>query len=313
MRILSPLLFLSFSLSGLASPPEADRKAILSMAGSFEVSFRFEETASLRSDYEITKPYRESALELVLVVEDSPERIALQHILLVGPERQHVIKHWGQIWTWQDTNLTEYRTDRTWTNVALSEETVAGTWTQRVTQVDDSPRYEGIGKWVHENGISVWQSNEVWRPLPRREHTKRDDYDVLLGVNRHLITPEGWVHEQFNTKHVVFADQPHHLAREFGLNFYRRTEADTGPAARFWEEEGQAWDAMRQAWETVIEREATAGIPQYGAKVREAVISAIAPLTELAGVERERLAISTVEALVEATEPGAQASLTRFP
>ncbi len=33
-------------------------------------------------------------------------------------------------------------------------------------------------------------------PPPRREYTKRDDYDVLLGANVHRITPEGWYHEQ---------------------------------------------------------------------------------------------------------------------
>src|SRR3546814_951309 len=48
--------------------------------------------------------------------------------------------------------------------------------------------------------IATWTSDLTARPLPRREYTKRDDYNVLIGINRHTITPNGWTHEQFNTK-----------------------------------------------------------------------------------------------------------------
>ena len=41
------------------------------------------------------------------------------------------------------------------------------------------------------------------RPLPRRESSVRDDYDVLIGHNRHTIVPSGWVHEEENYKVVL--------------------------------------------------------------------------------------------------------------
>src|SRR3546814_12670956 len=83
---------------------------------------------------------------------------------------------------------------------ALSPAQTGGAWTQCVYEVSDAPRYCGTGKWSYDNGIATWTSDLTARPLPRREYTKRDDYNVLIGINRHTITPNGWTHEQFNTK-----------------------------------------------------------------------------------------------------------------
>src|SRR5690606_5653234 len=107
---------------------------------------------------------------------------------------------WRQIWTYEDTRVTEFRGLNRWKTRHLSPEEARGTWTQMVTNVDNSPRYEGWGKWEHANGVSSWTSAPTNRPLPRREYSKRKDYDVLIGVNRHVLTPAGWAHEQDNTK-----------------------------------------------------------------------------------------------------------------
>jgi hypothetical protein len=72
----------------------------------------------------------------------------------------------------------------------------------------------------YEDGTAVWTSAETWRPLPRREYSKRDDYDVLIATNRHVIGPDGWRHEQQNRKWVI--DEAHSLVEEEGLNVYRR-------------------------------------------------------------------------------------------
>jgi hypothetical protein len=68
-------------------------------------------------------------------------------------------------------------------------------------QVDDSPRYESIGTWVHVDGRHEWQS-KTDSPLPRREFTKRSDYNVLRRGNRIYLTPQGWMFEQDNKKIV---------------------------------------------------------------------------------------------------------------
>ena len=143
---LSSVLFLTFA-SHVAAEGEQnfdrDRASILGMAGTFEVDFNFTETISLREDYEIKKPYNSKALELVKVVEDLGTSITLQHLLVVedidGPA---VIKHWAQIWNYEDTHSLTFEGSRTWLPVTHSAEEVSGTWTQLVTQVDDSPRLQ---------------------------------------------------------------------------------------------------------------------------------------------------------------------------
>ncbi|MEO0587771.1 MAG: DUF6607 family protein, partial [Planctomycetota bacterium] len=182
---------------------EKDRKAILAMAGEYEVDFQFQETVTIVPGYELKDPYNSGATEFVEVVEDTGDRIVLQHILVMSDPKDaeakpHVVKHWRQDWVYQDTTLIEYRGNRIFETVELSADEVAGTWSQAVYQVDDSPRYEAIGSWSHIGDRSSWASKETWRPLPRREHTKRDDYQVMVARNRHTITPTGWVHEQDN-------------------------------------------------------------------------------------------------------------------
>ncbi len=234
-------------------PSPEDRKAILAMAGEFAVSFHFQETLSLQKDYPVkTEIYEEDAHELVVVTEDTPRRIALQHLLVAG---DMVIKHWSQIWTFEDTRLCEFQGHNAWTLRDLKPEETAASWSQQVTQVDDSPRYESFGRWVHRGGISEWTSADTARPLPRREHTKRKDYDIVGGTNRHTITPHGWEHAQDNTKLQLRDGKRVPLAREAGLNTYRRvTDFNFQPARNFWAAEASFWKQVTAAWEDVQQR-----------------------------------------------------------
>ncbi len=225
-----------------------DQQAILAMAGSYHVSFEFEETEVLAPGYEKHKPLKTGASELVIVLEDSPGRVSLQHVLLVGDD---VTKHWRQDWTFEDRELLEFQGKNRWAKRTLSAEQARCSWTQAVFEVDDGPRYEGVGRWLHEANSSVWQSNETWRPLPRREYTKRSDYDVLLGVNRHRITSSGWDHEQDNEKIVL--EPRHPLVRERGLNRYTRIDpSETRLAASYWQATSPFWQQVRAEWARVL-------------------------------------------------------------
>ncbi len=228
--------------------PAADRQAILSMAGEFVVTFAFDETVPLTSDYEIKPPKRSGASEVVVVVEDSGERIVLQHLLLMGDG--DVIKHWRQDWIWEADRRLEFVADQTWENVALPAGATQGVWTQCVYGVADAPRYCGTGDWNHRYGQATWTSDRSWRPLPRREYTTREDYNALNVENRHTITPTGWTHEQDNSKVVRDgAETVNVLVREFGFNHYRRTsEVDFTPAYEYWDETRNYWASVRAAW-----------------------------------------------------------------
>lgn len=234
---------------------EKDRKAILAMSGKFDVEFTFKETVPLVPGYELKQPYRADALEIVKVVEDHENLIVLQHILLaeIGPVMQ-VVKHWGQVWKYEDPVMVEYQGKRTWKKRTLPAAEVKGTWTQLVTQVDDSPRYESWGKWTHEGNRSAWTSKDTCRPLPRREYTKRSDYDILRAVNRHVITPEGWVHEQENRKWIK--DENKFLCHETGLNIYRRyDQEDFSKAENYWEATKGFWQDVRTEWRKVLQED----------------------------------------------------------
>lgn len=232
-------------------PPEQDRQAILAMAGEYRVHFDFAENLALAPDYELHKPHRTGGNELVIVLEDSPTRIVLQHLLV--SDRGHVTKHWRQDWEWQQTDFWQFDGHYTWSKRSVTPEQVRGKWVQTVWQVDDSPRYAGIGAWDHRFGISRWTSDETRRPLPRREHTIRDDYDVMLGINRHTITPDGWSHEQNNYKlRLASADKgvsEQVLAHENGNNTYTRiSDFDFSPARSYWEKTALYWQAVRDVW-----------------------------------------------------------------
>ncbi|WP_081886197.1 DUF6607 family protein [Haloferula sp. BvORR071] len=225
---------------------DQDRKAILAMAGEFKVGFYFRETFSLRDDYKpVEKPYEEEAFETVKVVEDSGKRIILQHILLAGPA---VVKHWAQIWTYEDTEILEFQGNRVWTTKKIEPAEVKGKWSQRVTQVDDSPRYEGIAAWEHHEQASEWTA-QANRPKPRREE-KREDYDLLVVTNRHTITSEGWFHEQDNTKWVKREGKEYPLVREIGFNPYTKVkDHDFAKANAYWDKTSAFWKDVRQVWE----------------------------------------------------------------
>lgn len=256
MKPISSCCIALLLFSGLAHAEESsfekDRQAILAMAGEFKVGFQFRETLSLHGDYQIDeKPYEEEAFETVKVVEDGGKRIVLQHLLQVGPT---VVKHWGQIWTYEDTEIMEFQGDRVWTTKKLTAEDAKGKWSQRVTQVDESPRYEGIGAWVHGGEISEW-SALANRPKPRREE-KRDDYDLLVVTNRHTITPTGWFHEQDNAKWVKRDGKFYPICRESGLNPYLRVkDHDFTKANDYWAKTGAFWKDVRSAWEELSPRE----------------------------------------------------------
>ena len=264
MKILNTIASLmapALACASASHPPDADRQAILAMAGSHQVRFHFRETASIQPGY-APKPdsYETTATEIIKVVEDTAERITLQHLLVVdgGDSKPHVIKHWAQVWTWQDTHILDYdgeHNDHQWIATSLTPEQAAGTWSQLVTQTDDTPRYESHGKWVHHGGESSWQSAETRRPMPRRDYTKRDDYDYLSVVNRHTLTSDGWIHFQDNRKVVDRDGLPARvLVHEIGINTYTKTEtAFTTSAEAWWSEHGEVWNGIRKFWISATE------------------------------------------------------------
>jgi hypothetical protein len=191
--------FLTLQADGL-SDKARDRLAIISMAGDYRTSFDFIETMGFMPNYKPPKPYQSWGTERVYLIEDSEDFISLQHILVMRFESDEgeisepmVVKHWRQDWRYEDTATHDYQGHGVYERHNHREEDIRGYWTQTVYQVDDSPRYEAMGKWHHRTGLSEWQSTEKRRPLPRREFSVRNDYQVLLGRHRITMTYSGWI------------------------------------------------------------------------------------------------------------------------
>ena len=170
-----------------------------------------------------------------------------------------VMKHWRQDWHFEDDNIHTFQGFNTWKEKTLDPKHAEGRWSQSVYQVDDSPRYQSIGSWEHTGNYSSWESEETWRPLPRREFSVRSDYDVLVGTNKHTITPSGWVQEEENLKVKLqetgtLASTAPILAKEIGLARYERIlDHDWTPGDDYWQKTGVFWQSVRKIWSGLIQ------------------------------------------------------------
>lgn len=233
---------------------EADREAILAMAGEYAVTFDFTEFLPIEAGYELQDPKVTPAREVVYVIEDEGDFISLQHFLLVGPPNEPtVIKHWRQDWAYEPERLMAYQGFNSWEMQELADAEVADAWSQTVYQVDDSPRYAGIARWEHAGNASTWEPATSYRPLPRRDATIRDDYDVIDAVNRHTVMPWGWTHEQDNSKVVLREGTPRELVREHGINTYTRTDLTRDDAVEaYWTATADYWAEVRETWDEIM-------------------------------------------------------------
>ena len=240
---------------------ERDRHAILAMAGPYRVSFDFLEVARFDPALKPDAPYQSWGTEYVFVSADSGNFIALQHVLVMrvvqkdGSESEpFVTRHWRQEWRYEADTALVFEGLNAWTLRKIPEELRRGAWVQSVYQVDDSPRYAAQGRWQHSDSFSTWISEETRRPLPRREWSVRNDYQVLVGTNRHTITPTGWMQEENNLKLALEeSGKPReavpYLAREYGVARYERIkDYDFSPGKAYFEKTEPFWAEVRAAW-----------------------------------------------------------------
>ncbi len=234
---------------------QQDIKSIKSMCGCYEVEYNFAETFRITRDpnYKPSKTETLYGLEWAELVEDTPNKIVLQHLLIVDTL---VIKHWRQDWEYESTKRYDFDKDKSWKFRSLAKNDVKGKWTQKVYNVDDSPRYAGTATWLHVDGRDFWTSTTD-APLPRREYSIRSDYNVLKRTNTQEITKTGWIHNQDNVK-VVRDDtgKDKILADEKGYDVYTKVPDSRCQKARdFWAKNKTLWKNVRDKWQTIYDRD----------------------------------------------------------
>ena len=252
--LLTSVLMAATSVGFAQKNLKEDKQAIKDMCGCFEVTFKYTETFSPEIDYEKHYDYTATALEWAELIKDEKDEISIQHLLVLNDTM--VIKHWRQDWLYENTKRYDFNHDNQWTFVNMNKKDVKGQWTQNVYQVDDSPRYSGSATWIHADGRHYW-NNTTSSPLPRREYSKRSDYNVMMRGNQVEITKEGWLHEQDNEK-VIREDDKEDvlLVEEKGYNVYRKVADEKCKAAKnWWATNKDFWSRVRNKWSDVYGRD----------------------------------------------------------
>jgi hypothetical protein len=247
---------------------ERDRRAILAMAGEYRVTFDFLEVAPYTAQETPNAPYQSWGTEKIYVDQDDGKYISLVHLLEMRIVQKDgkasepmVTKHWRQDWRYEPTDIVEHQGRDRWRRRGVAAKEGQGAWSQTVYQVDESPRYASIGRWTHTPSFSTWLSGETMRPLPRREWSVREDYQVLTGTNRHTINPTGWVQEENNLKTVLTEQRAldparPYLAREYGVARYERIRGQEFAAAdRYYEQTRAFWNQVRERWRELFAKD----------------------------------------------------------
>lgn len=244
------LSFLFFTVAGF-SQSLTEKEAIKSFCGCFEVEFKYAETFAYSEDYEFHEPFQAHALELVVLEEETPTKMVMQHILVINDT--FFIKHWRQDWEYQANHLFSFRGDETWETSLMTVDQSGGQWSQEVYGVYDQPRYAGTATWFLADGKKIWV-NTADAPLPRREYKKRKDYQIMRRTNSLHIKDWGWIHEQDNEKVVIHEDRTEKIiVEEKGKNTYTRVDAKRcQKGAEWWEKNKKNWKAVRQVWDEVL-------------------------------------------------------------
>jgi hypothetical protein len=254
-QIFTSLAFLLLASFTMTAQSNEEREAIKEMCGCFEVDFKYAETFAHQEDYEFYDPYEASALELVIMEEESPTKMVLQHLLVINDTM--FIKHWRQDWEYEPKRLFTFQGNDTWESSRLKSKDTRGQWSQEVYQVDDSPRYSGTATWFLADGKKVWE-NTSNAPLPRREYTKRSDYQIMRRTNGHVIEDWGWTHEQDNEKVALVAKGEKLISEEKGRNTYRRTDSERcTKAIDWWESRRAFWKLVREDWDEYLSQSRT--------------------------------------------------------
>ena len=250
MKNLSTFILILGLFNAVNAQKKEDISAIKGQCGCFDVKFSYAETFAPDKNYKYHDRYRTGGREWVFVDEESKDKLVLMHLLVIGDTV--VIKHWREDWAYQNTDLLVYQKGTEWKPLILPKEQVKGQWTQSVFEVNDMPRYAGTASWIHKDGKHLWQ-NITDAPLPRREYTKRSDYQVLKRNNRIHITEKGYLHEQDNDKIIRDTTGDKLLAQEKGMNDYQKIEDSKCELAKvWWVKQRDYWVDVRTVWGQIL-------------------------------------------------------------
>lgn len=242
-------------ISGLANVQAQNGKEnVEKLCGCFSVNFKYAETFSPENSYKYHDREEMNATELVLPIVNTENKVVMQHLLVI--QDSMIVKHWREEWVYESPVLYEYLGDRVWKKKELPAAEVKNKWTQTVWEVSDEPRYQGVSSWIKTDGKVIWE-NTADAPLPRREYTVRNDYNVMRRRNRIVITDDGYMHEQDNDK-IQREGKDKLIAQEKGYNtYYKMDDSHCAVAKEWWKKNDKFWNIVRSEWTAYVEKTPT--------------------------------------------------------
>ncbi len=262
------LLSLALSLSASADAQfERGKSAIQKMGGCFLVDFSYTETEGLKPGYERDKRVydvntNKSVKEWIYVDEVTPTRFRVQHVMfLVDTDGTPIygteLKHTGEDWEYNAPFLYDFVSPKRWEVKPLGEN--SGTWTRRITNLDDGLRYQCAAPWEMEKAVPEWTCSS-YAPIPGRETRDmgRRDYQGLDRTTRLMIYGPSFLERQMNTKIIHDENGKTPLAKELGKNWYvRLPDSECEHGIEFMAPRKPFWNLMRDTWDEVFAEAAT--------------------------------------------------------
>lgn len=253
IKISALLMGVLFTVSSFAQAVK-DKPLVDKLCGCFDVEFKYAETFSPDPNYKYHEREEISGgTELVFPVEVGDKKIVMQHLLVITDSI--IVKHWREDWTYEAKETFAYKGNKTWNKQNIPAAQTKGAWTQSIWEVSDEPRYQGTAQWQNIDGKNVW-TNTTDAPLPRREYSVRNDYNLLRRTNRITILADGYLHEQDNQKIIQTGNTEKLLVSEKGINSYKRIDSSKcAPALYYWEKNKTYWTKVRTIWAEYIAKQ----------------------------------------------------------
>ena len=278
-----PVASVSAPPSIVQPDPDADRAAILAMAGRYRVT-----TEATLPDAAPGDPARTStAVERILVVEDAPTRIDLQH-LIVLEDQGIALKFWRQRWEYRAEASLSYEGGRTWgfdrtgtSGGGGGGETGGGEggigggggrWMRTVFDADDRPLYAATGVFspvastpnasalaepASAGGLS-WQGGLTLTPAAGGAGTARPDAGVWALRDRVTVRRGGaWERHLTGTGGTDLGGPSGHASTSITVRYDPLPDPTNPDAAEaYWQQTATFWAAVRAAWDDVLAKRA---------------------------------------------------------
>ena len=231
------------------------------LEGCYLVDYNYSETESLKQGYQLDpRVYDVSGFvvkELVKVVEESEDRVRLQHFMQADDKSgrtMFMMRHHGEIWKINPEFRYKYE-GRYDGNDKWTVEDTSMPWLRSVTNLDDGIRYQCLGDFKSQSYYSEFNCS-AYSPIPGRETRDmgRKDYNTMQRSTSVKVFGNSWLEKQLNTKTIFDNGHKTPLAKEIGKVWSVRLADSDCSEVDSWRQDRQVfWNLLSEVWQEVLD------------------------------------------------------------